>query len=371
MKILIALLLALMTMLVVLKDMTEIYSVNAEVAEYKYSDDFKPNLNNPAELGYINWHRNFNKAVELARTEDKPILLFFNEVPGCNTASGYGINVMRHPLITEAAEALFVPVAIYNNVGGHDREVLNSFGEPTWNNPVVRFIDSDKKQLTPRLVGDYTKLGLVRSMIKALKSDNKQVPEYLTILEKELSGKRSGLEKAVFSMYCFWSGEGKLGSIDGVVSTKAGFMGGREVVMTKYNPQVISYEKLLKKARSEGAADNVFAVNENQKQIAKKLIGQGRVSTEQTFRLDREPKYYMSKSHYKYMPMTPLQASLVNSAIGNKKSPNKYLSQRQLGILKRVKDNPEAGWKDHTASDDFIAEWNHTVGKLDAVVSKK
>lgn len=69
--------------------------------------------------------------------------------------------------------------------------------------------------------------------------------------------------------------------------------------------------------------------------------------------------------------MTPLQASLVNSAIGNKKSPNKYLSQRQLGILKRVKDNPEAGWKDHTASDDFIAEWNHTVGKLDAVVSIK
>ncbi|NIS08168.1 MAG: peptide-methionine (S)-S-oxide reductase [Candidatus Dadabacteria bacterium] len=371
MKFLITLVFILSAMLLVLKDMTEIYAVNAEVAEHKYSDDFKPNLNNPAELGYVNWHRNFGKAVELAKREDKPILLFFNEVPGCNTASGYGKNVMRHPLIIEAAETLFIPVAIYNNVGGHDREVLDSFGEPTWNNPVVRFIDSDRKQLTPRLAGDYTKLGLVRSMIKALKSDSKPVPDYLNLLEKELSAERAGKEKAIFSMYCFWSGEGSLGNIDGVVSTKAGFMGGKEVVQVEYNPRIISYDKLLRAADKGGKADHVFAANEDQKRIAKKLIGKDRVSNEKSFMLDREPKYYMSKTHYKYVPMTPLQASLVNSAVGKRQSPHKYLSQRQLGILNSIKNNPELNWKDHRASDDFIAEWNYTIGKLDTVVSKK
>ncbi|NIT13373.1 MAG: hypothetical protein GTN99_03745, partial [Candidatus Dadabacteria bacterium] len=109
MKIVIALLVVLCAMLVVLKDMSVVRSIETQAAEYEYSEDFKPNLNNPAELGYVHWIRNFESALQRAKTEDKPILVFFNEVPGCSTASGYGKNVFRHPLIIEASETLFVP----------------------------------------------------------------------------------------------------------------------------------------------------------------------------------------------------------------------------------------------------------------------
>ncbi|XAL99693.1 hypothetical protein OT109_19205 [Phycisphaeraceae bacterium D3-23] len=44
---------------------------------------------------------------------------------------------MSHPLIVEAAEDLFVPVAIHNNKDGHDGEVRERFDEPAWNYPVA------------------------------------------------------------------------------------------------------------------------------------------------------------------------------------------------------------------------------------------
>ncbi len=39
----------------------------------------------------------------------------------------------------------------------------------------------------------------------------------------------AGIKQAVFAMYCFWTGEMKLGKIDVVITTEAGFMAGREV----------------------------------------------------------------------------------------------------------------------------------------------
>jgi hypothetical protein len=324
-------------------------------------EKFLKKSDNPVELGHVNWLRNFEEAKVQAVKENKPILVFFQEVPGCSTASGYGKRVMTHPLIIEAIESLFVPVAIYNNIGGHDREILNSFNEPSWNNPVVRIISPDGKLLSPRLNGDYTRLGLVNSMVTALKNNNAEVPQYLEILQKELSANNSPTDKAVFSMYCFWSGEAGLGNIDGIVSTEPGFMGGREVVQVEFNPSVISYKDLVNTAKRKNVSKKVFVKNSTERITAEKLLGGSSVLDAGSFRSDNEPKYYMSKTVYRYVPMLQLQASLVNSAIGSRSSPDIYLSPRQLIILSYVKKNPNLGWIYTIGRDEITTTRNDTL----------
>ena len=85
----------------------------------------------------------------------------------------------------EAAKA-FVPVAIYNNAKGKDAQVLKRFKERSWNNPVVRFVNAEGKDLIPRKGGVYRRDALLARMAQALKAAGKPVPE---ALQKALSAK--------------------------------------------------------------------------------------------------------------------------------------------------------------------------------------
>jgi len=337
-----------------------IYDGFAENTNKVETGDLQLNNSNPIEIGYVDWFRDFGQAVDISKKEDKPLLVLFQEVPGCSIASGYGKKVLTHPLIIETIENQFVPVAIYNNHDGQDKRILKSFNEPAWNNPVVRIITSDRFELAPRLSGDYSKLGLVNSMKTALNKSNKKIPAYLDILEQELAGKRNNSEKAVFAMHCFWTGEVKLGNIDGILSTNPGFMGGYEVVEVEYNPEIVSYEQLVKIAKINGVAKHLFAYDKDQKEIASKVLDNSFVSDIKSFKPDSEPKYYLSKTVYKYIPMTSLQASKVNSAIGNGKSPDHLLSEKQLQLLSYIKDNSSLDWTSCIGAD--IAKcWNEAI----------
>lgn len=324
----------------------------------------------PIELGKVNWLRNFDEAVKQSQHQNKPLLVLFQEVPGCSTASGYGENVLSQPLIVEAVESLFVPVAIYNNIGGHDTKVLTSFGEPSWNNPVVRIITPDRKELVPRLSGDYSKLGIVTSMITALESNNQIVPNYLRLLKEELSARASGTDKAVFAMSCFWSGEEALGRIEGVISTNPGFMKGHEVVEVEYNPDLISYNDLVNRAKHDQVADHVFVNDGNQKNVAEKAVGKSSLSDVSNFRPDHDPKHYLSQTIYRYVPMTSLQASRANAAIGSGSSPDDYLSPRQLELLKYIKNNPQINWQS-TVGPDFSTAWNSAITLVNGKIGMK
>ena len=181
----------------------------------------------PVELGEVNWIRDFDKGLEQASAEDKPVFLLFQEVPGCLTCRNYGQQVLSHPLIVDAIQELFVPVAIYNNKGGKDADVLKYYGEPSWNNPVVRIVYYDKLDIVPRVSGNYTPYGVVRAMVFALQRQQTAIPAYLQLLYDELRAAKQGTAEATFSMYCFWTGEKTYGAIDGVLSTEAGFMDGQ------------------------------------------------------------------------------------------------------------------------------------------------
>src|SRR4029077_4021409 len=104
--------------------------------------------------------------------------------------------------------------AIYNNLGGKDAEALRFFGEPTWNNPVVRIVDSGKNMIAPRVNGDYTPVGLSRAMVAALEAEKKTVPSYLRLFADEAAAAQRGTNRAYFSMYCFWAGEACLGDLE-------------------------------------------------------------------------------------------------------------------------------------------------------------
>lgn len=110
----------------------------------------------------------------------------------------FGEGPLSLPLFVEAAESLFVPVAIRNNVEGYEAEVRERFREPAWNNPVMRFLDGDGRDLIPRKDGVWLTGPLLRRMVDALLAAECDVPPWLrTVTAETASGE---VESAIFAM---------------------------------------------------------------------------------------------------------------------------------------------------------------------------
>lgn len=272
---------------------------------------------NPVELGDVHWLRNMDEAKARSKKEGKPILILFQEIPGCETCRNYGHDVLTHPLIVEAIETEFIPLAIYNNKGGHDAEVLRQFSEASWNNPVVHIADSNGSNLIPRLSGNYSAAGISALMTNALIKNKGIAPAYLQLLTDELTAYQKGTSSVTYSMYCFWTGEAVFGKINGVFKTTAGYQGGKEVVSVQFDPAIVSRSEL----------DKIAA---NQKCNA---------SSGGNFKPDSTPKYYLSNSAYKVIPMMDIQKCRVNSALGEGQDPKVFLSPRQLAFMQTSKTN--------------------------------
>ena len=270
--------------------------------------------NQSKELGKVTWYRDYDEALEVANNEGKPILILFQEVPGCQTCRNYGHNVLSHPMMIEGIENLFIPLAIYNNKAGKDREVLNKYNEPTWNNPVVRIIDTNGKNLVERVAGNYSTRGLYTAMVKALKTQKKEIPGYFKLYGQEINATNATQEKT-YQMYCFWSGEKILGAKEGVLETKAGFRGGAEVVNVKYDPSVVKESELTSYAQQ---------ANIKPTQTSEYIFS------------EKDHLFYLKKTNYKYLPLTDLQKTKINSALGLKQNADTFLSPKQKIWLKNI-----------------------------------
>ena len=277
----------------------------------------------PEELGLIKWNRDLDLAQSLSLKTKKPILILFQEIPGCGTCKSYGNKVLSHPFILESIETYFVPLAIYNNKQGKDKIVLDLFGEPAWNNPVVRIVDAKLNPIVDRLNGNYTTYGLLSKITTTLLKTNQKIPKYLELFEEELQAKSTGTEKMTFGMYCFWSGEKTYGKLDGVVATKAGFVNGKEVVQVQYDPKKTSAKIILEEGRKSACADAVY-LDKTQKLDASVQIERKSGSG---FREDREVKYYLQHHDLRYIPMTETQSARVNSALALSLEPTIYLQK--------------------------------------------
>jgi thioredoxin family protein len=310
----------------------------------------------PKELGDVRFGRDLDAALGEAKKTDRAVLILFDEIPGCSTCQGYGDSVLRHPLIVEAAETLFVPVAIYNNLGGKDRDALEHFGEPSWNNPVVRIVDPERRMLAPRVNGDYTTMGLSRAMVAALEAQKKAVPAYLRLFAEEAAAAQHGTARAYLSMYCFWTGEACLGDIEGVIATRTGYLEGHEAVEVEYDPSRLSWAGFLKEAKARNCASRVFARTAGEAQAAREIMGSEVSKTSDLLRAsEKDDKYNLAQSAWRFVPMTRTQQSRANALVARGRDPSPLLSPRQLAIHRAVEENPSRGWEVAIHKDDLGA----------------
>lgn len=314
------------------------------------AQEWTEKIEQPIELGQVHWLRDYDEALAQSNEKNLPIFVFFQEVPGCHTCTTFGNQVMSHPLIIEAIETHFIPLAIYNNKGGADAKVLKKYKEPSWNNPVIRIIDSKGKDIVKRHSGAYDPAQVVNTIQNALLASNQLTPNYLRLLEEELS---DNTEEAVLSMYCFWTGEREIGSMKGVKSTQAGYMNGTEVVKVNYNPNQISYEELISNSAKKSCADRVYTDNKSEKNIAKSQ----NISTKRTnkYRIDSQDKYYLSQTDFQNIPMLNIQATKANALIAKNQNPADILSPRQLLVLDLIKSGKVK--KRNRAKNKFVEEW--------------
>lgn len=290
----------------------------------------------PPELGGVEWLREYEDAVAVSRDSGKPILMLFQEIPGCQTCVNFGQRPLSHPLIIEAIQQEFVPLAIHNNKPGRDAEILAKFNEPSWNNPVIRFIDANGKDVLPRQDRLWSSKAVADRLIVAIEASGREVPPYLALAAAELN--TDAHQAATFAMHCYWDGEAKLGRIDGVITTKSGWLDGLEVVDLTFDPKTVDYATLVETAQSMACASRVFARDDTQFSIAEREVGTDAIRSNQasTDAKASDRKFALGRSALNYVPMTPMQATKVNAALRLSEDPRVFLSPGQIDLLGEV-----------------------------------
>ena len=124
-------------------------------------------------------------------------------------------------------------------------------------------------------------------------------------------------ERVAFAQYCFWTGEMKLGQIEGVVRTEAGFFKGREVTLVDYDSKRVSLAKLATQARQAGVADRIhlsFGARWSAASIAGVPIGVPLDRTYQTAPASDQKKQ-LEGTPYSRLKLTTEQATKVNAFV--------------------------------------------------------
>ena len=173
----------------------------------------------------------------------------------------------------------------------------------------MRFRVGQGKDLIPRKDKVWTTGPLVERMILALQSSGRKVPAYLSLAESEHS---SRLMTAAFEMFCFWTGEMKLGRIEGVVTTEAGFIKGREVTRLRYDPSTISLAMLAAEALKADCARTVYLPPSDGKSLADspltvKALGSFRPAP------DSDQKKQLAGIRLSELRLTPAQLTKLNA----------------------------------------------------------
>ncbi|MEM9282203.1 MAG: VPGUxxT family thioredoxin-like (seleno)protein, type 2 [Verrucomicrobiota bacterium] len=266
----------------------------------------------PVELGKVKWGRDLEAALSASQENGKPVFALFQEVPGCAGCQQFGKEVLSHPQLIEVIETEFVPVAIFNNQPGKDAEILKQFGEPAWNYQVVRFLDGAAQDIIPRKDRVWTLEGIASRMIAALEAANREVPNYLRALSGTAGIHNEGV--AAFAMHCFWTGEQRLGGLDGVFTTEAGWLAGREVTLVRYDRDEVSLAELAKAAIQFTGADQAFVGNGEDGVVAGKAGLKVSPLTED-YRVARasDQKRQLRGTVFQKLNLSPIQATKVNA----------------------------------------------------------
>lgn len=292
--------------------------------------------NNPVEVGDVNWSRDYTGALAESKSTGKPLFLLFQEVPGCLGCRNFGQNVLTHTLLVEAIEDEFIPVLVFNNkMTGMDGQLLKQFDEPSWNFQVIRFIDADGKDIIPRRDRVWDIGGVATRMIHALETVGRPVPPYLQAVALEHD--TESLELAALAMACFWTGEYKLGKIDGVTKTEAGWFDGREVTLVTYHTGTIDLASLVEHAQKEECAQSVYVKTTagfTESSFPVKQFDNNQYRTASQSDQKKQIQGWLKK--HENIHLNPMQMTKVNGLMPeNQREALSWLSPRQLEKVNR------------------------------------
>ena len=240
-------------------------------------------LNQNIELGKIAWYRDYDQALAESTRLNKPIFLFFQEIPGCSTCVNFGRDVLTHPLMVETIENEFIPLAIHNNKSGKDAAILAKYNEPAWNNPVVHFVNSKGEDIISKLTNNYDPLSMYSKIVEVLLMTKGTIPEYVKLLGNDLKIDFNYSKKTIYETPCFWSGETTMAQHKAVYTTLPGFIGNREVVAIDFDTNMTSLKEMDDYAKEQG----FFLINNHS-----------------AFKVDKDPQYYLKKTNYKFLPLS-------------------------------------------------------------------
>lgn len=195
------------------------------------------------------------------------------------------------------------------------------------------------------------------------------------------------IELATFAMHCYWVGEQRLGGLDGVLRTRAGWIGEREVVEVQFNSQSISYADLVAKAAELECLDRIFVHDRDQERVAKREhrdkienLSRGARSVEAT-----EQWYHLRRHPLGHLPLSPVQCTKLNAAAtyaeGDTEQPvfgdalESHLTATQRAELERLiavlAEHPDAfdGWYPPTATNslwEYRARFEARLAELES-----
>ena len=201
----------------------------------------------------------------------------------------------------------------------------------------MRFLDSELKDVLPRKDKVWTINGTAKRLASALKKSGKDVPSYLTNVLIPESDREN--KYAAFAMYCFWTGEAKLGSLDGVIATEAGFYDGHEVVVVKYDEDTIKLLDLVAEAEKFECASAVYLPTKIDRDL---VANKTRLKNVKLFDSKKgyrkapqaDQKKQLSKvTGLEDLNLTPMQWTKLNSSRVSGQSFESWLSPRQLEKL--------------------------------------
>lgn len=259
------------------------------------------------ELGEILWLRDYDLAMEKARQTQLPVLLLFHQALGCSTYVARSQTYLTHPLIVECIREHFIPVAVCKSREGKDAGNLRQLNEQSWNNPAAYFLTPDGAPIVDKLAGRYDPLSLYESLRGVFGNLRRDMPKYFDLLHGDLLIDAGFSTRVCFETPCFWSGETSLAQVPGVIATNGGWIDGNEIVEVHFDPSKGSIFELEAIAR-----DQLFSPAHG-----------GR------FEVDEMPQYYLSKTNYRFLPLTRSQRTKINWAIPYRSEPEQFLSPSQ------------------------------------------
>jgi hypothetical protein len=294
------------------------------------------------ELGCMPFHFvSFHNATNYSRTTRKPVLLVQAEIPGDTEA---GTEIFSHPLIVEAADSLFITV--FNKGEDYSCSASRSASMKS-HRTRVGFFDELGNAIVPSLSADMlTRAGMAEAMIATLEACERPIPKYLKLLYDEERGrikrgpvglllydeergriKRGpfGLpapccHRAVFGMDDSIRGEVEFAGLEGVISTRAGFLTLQKVVEVIYDSSRLDFASVTFYALNRNIGDIIYYQTNDERNAAVMAIA--RVEERSTvteflgtIRLDADSKPALRRTLLQYVPLTELQATRANRLV--------------------------------------------------------